>query len=323
MKKHDDKISIEIDGVYCPKCNDMHPTLMWHEKYNDYISKTKHVDSIIKSCKIFGVNISLDTAYKNYAEHLNFLGIDETEIIKKCVMCSAETRFKNIKTNNYVCSNKCRYADDKKHNSSEIVLEVNELFGIKKIFENLNYEVIDTCLSNDEIMCFERNNKITFPEQYREFLLYIGNGVKFKNGNIIKGIKRPIEKQFYKRIQYRFLFKEGWNEYLHISPKAYPRYDDRFPQYEDCVDPVNLESGCKECPHYMECIDTCYDENLLYDQTDNAYFNGCYDISGAFYLVVTGDSKNQIWHAAECDSGVFNPAHSCFYEYVQYVAKEI
>ena len=29
-------ICIEPDGIWCKKCQKMHPTLFWHEKYNDY-----------------------------------------------------------------------------------------------------------------------------------------------------------------------------------------------------------------------------------------------------------------------------------------------
>ena len=29
-------IKIEIDGIWCKKCQELHPTLFWHEKYNDY-----------------------------------------------------------------------------------------------------------------------------------------------------------------------------------------------------------------------------------------------------------------------------------------------
>ena len=160
------------------------------------------------------------------------------------------------------------------------------LFDVEKIFKSLSYETIDVCLSKEEVETFEHNNKIIFPEQYREFLLYIGNGVQFKNGKIIKGIKRPVEKQINKRSSYRFLFKEGMNAYLNISPKPYPRYDGKLPQYDDCIDPENWEEGCNKCQHYMECIDTDYD---IYSLDDSAYFNGCHDLDGMFYLIVSGD----------------------------------
>ncbi|MBQ8001579.1 MAG: SMI1/KNR4 family protein, partial [Ruminococcus sp.] len=129
--------------------------------------------------------------------------------------------------------------------------------NINLFFNELSFERLDDCLTEDEVISFEENNNVKIPAQYRNFLLHIGNGIKLSNGNTIRGIRRPVEKCRLKRISYRFLFKEGMNDYLNVTPKPYPRYDDEFPQYEDCRDTINLENGCKECKHYMECIDTC------------------------------------------------------------------
>ena len=74
--------------------------------------ETKYIESIVQACRKLGENICLDSARKNYGEYLQFLEIEEWEATGKCVVCSTRTRFKNIKTNNYVCSDGCRYVDN-------------------------------------------------------------------------------------------------------------------------------------------------------------------------------------------------------------------
>ncbi len=192
---------------------------------------------------------------------------------------------------------------------------------IDLFFSQFSLECLDDCLTENEIVCFEENNNVKIPEQYRGFLLYIGNGIRLSNGNTIRGIRRPIQKYHLKRISYRFLFKDGMNDYLKIEPNPYPRYDNKFPQYENCYDTINLENGCKECNHYMECIDTCYDDNPLYDPEDNAFFNGCFDLRDTRYLIFTGDSRGQVWRSPEADSGVLYPEFDNFFEYVKCKAK--
>ncbi|MCH5198644.1 MAG: hypothetical protein J1E34_07025 [Oscillospiraceae bacterium] len=197
---------------------------------------------------------------------------------------------------------------------------VNE--NIKAFFNELSYEILDSCLTKDEIHCIEENNGVKIPEQYRDFLLYIGNGIKLNSGNIIRGIRRPVHKFKSKRISYRFLFLEGMNMYYNIEEKPYPRYDNAFPQYEDCFDPVELENGCKECKHYMECIDTLYNDNPFNDYQDNAYFNGCFDMKDTRKLIFTGDARGQVWRSPEEDSGVLYPEFKDFFEYVKFMANE-
>ena len=106
------EISIEIDGIYCPKCNALHPTLFWHKKYDDYIKQSDYIDRIIKAYERFGATISEDDAYKNFVEYLLTLEIDKTKTEGKCVVCSAKTSFINKRTNHYVCSDECKYMDN-------------------------------------------------------------------------------------------------------------------------------------------------------------------------------------------------------------------
>ncbi len=107
--------SIEIDGIFCPKCNTLHPTLFWHEKYDDYIDETKYIEKLIKANKRFGSVVSKDDIQRDFIRYLKTLEIDKTKISGECVICTAKTSFKNKKTNNYVCSDECRYADNEEN----------------------------------------------------------------------------------------------------------------------------------------------------------------------------------------------------------------
>ena len=110
--KNNEGISIEIDGIYCPKCNTFHPTLFWHKKYDYYINQSDHIDRISKSYERFGATISNEDAYNNFVEYLMALEIDKTKTEGRCVVCSAKTSFINKRTNHYVCSDECKYTDN-------------------------------------------------------------------------------------------------------------------------------------------------------------------------------------------------------------------
>ena len=105
------EVSIEIDGIYCPKCNTLHPTLFWHEKYDEYINQSDYIHKIIKAYERFGETISNEDAYKNFTEYLLAKEIDKTKTEGRCVVCSAKTSFINKGTNHYVCSDECQYTD--------------------------------------------------------------------------------------------------------------------------------------------------------------------------------------------------------------------
>ena len=107
--------SIKIDGIFCQQCNALHPTLFWHEKYDDYIDETKYIEKLIKTNERFGLIISKDDAQRDFLGYLETLEIDKTNMPDKCVICTAKTSFKNKKTNNYVCSDECRYADNEEN----------------------------------------------------------------------------------------------------------------------------------------------------------------------------------------------------------------
>lgn len=105
-------VDLEIDGVYCPKCNDLHPTLMWHEKYNDYLKKDKWVQEYKKSLLRFKLKISNNEAIQQYEKHVDAKDIIQKDYTGECIICSTLTHFINKKTENFVCSDECKYKDD-------------------------------------------------------------------------------------------------------------------------------------------------------------------------------------------------------------------
>lgn len=98
-------VDIEIDGIWCKKCKTFHPTLMWHEKYDSYqLDDSKRINDIKKRFSEYDPELSRERALK----------IKELKIMKEqrpCIICGDNTFFVNIKTNNYVCSDECKYCD--------------------------------------------------------------------------------------------------------------------------------------------------------------------------------------------------------------------
>ena len=89
-------IDIEIDGVWCPKCKTLHPTLYWHEKYDNWLVKRKEKHPEI--CQRFGINTN----------YLDGMSVIESKG-GKCVVCGCDTDYADKKTRVSVCSDECRY----------------------------------------------------------------------------------------------------------------------------------------------------------------------------------------------------------------------
>ena len=49
--------------------------------------------------------------------------------------------------------------------------------NISLFFSELSFECLDDCLTENEVVSFEGNNNVKIPEQYRNFLLDIRNGL--------------------------------------------------------------------------------------------------------------------------------------------------
>lgn len=99
-------VNVYIDGIWCNDCRRMHPTLKWHQKYNEYElnRKEKWEEEKAKRPSLFN-----DAEYE---DTLSVKGLIENESEQPCIICGHDTYFSNIKTGNYVCSDKCKYADD-------------------------------------------------------------------------------------------------------------------------------------------------------------------------------------------------------------------
>lgn len=97
-------INVVIDGIYCKRCNDLHPTLYWHNKYDDYLldRREKWEKDKKKRPKLYG-NVE-------YNDPLPTYGLKQEETRGPCVICGYETFFKSLETDEYVCSNECKYA---------------------------------------------------------------------------------------------------------------------------------------------------------------------------------------------------------------------
>ena len=106
------EVSIEIDGIYCPQCKSLHPTLYWHEKFDDYLDEKKYIKKLADAYKKMGVIVSNKQIQTHFSQHLEMVGIKRALNTNKCIVCNSTTQFKNIKTNNFVCSNECKYMDN-------------------------------------------------------------------------------------------------------------------------------------------------------------------------------------------------------------------
>lgn len=107
-------IDIEIDGIYCPKCNTLHPTLMWHEKYDNYLNKSQWIKVHKKSLLRFQIETSDDQVIKLYTEHLSSMGLLLADHSDKCIICSSTTQFINTSSGHFICSDECKYEDNEK-----------------------------------------------------------------------------------------------------------------------------------------------------------------------------------------------------------------
>ena len=97
-------VCIDIDGIWCKKCNKLHPTLMWHDKYNNYLldRREQWQEAIDKHFK----NIVKDA---EYIDNLPYKNLEEKNIEGECVICKSKTFFTILNTNTYVCSDECKY----------------------------------------------------------------------------------------------------------------------------------------------------------------------------------------------------------------------
>ena len=100
------EVDIEIDGFWCKECEELHPTLFWHEKFDNYLRNRREVWEQQKKAR---PNLFKDALYE---DRLPILGLTEQRHRGTCVSCGHLTYFTSLKTKQFICSNECNYADN-------------------------------------------------------------------------------------------------------------------------------------------------------------------------------------------------------------------
>ncbi len=100
-------VNIEIDGIYCPKCRELHPTLFWHHEYNEYLMPRHCYDELRAAGARFGYTYSDEECQEMYQKRLDFKQIKLMKHAGECAICSAVTSFIAILTEQFVCSDEC------------------------------------------------------------------------------------------------------------------------------------------------------------------------------------------------------------------------
>ena len=97
-------IDVWIDGIWCRKCRDLHPTLYWHDKYDDYLldRREQWEESKKKRPALYGD--------AEYVDDLPVHGLKQEDVRGPCAVCGCETYFKHLQMDKYVCSDECKYA---------------------------------------------------------------------------------------------------------------------------------------------------------------------------------------------------------------------
>ena len=100
-------VNIEIDGIYCSKCRGLHPTLYWHDKYDEYLTPcdcSKKYKAVVVR---FGIEYNDEEFKKAYQKRLDSKQIKMMERVSKCTICTSVTKFVDVNTGKYVCSDEC------------------------------------------------------------------------------------------------------------------------------------------------------------------------------------------------------------------------
>ena len=181
--------------------------------------------------------------------------------------------------------------------------------------QEIEYQVCDKTLSCQEIIEYEELNNIVLPNDYKYFLMNIGNGIKIhfaKTDHYIKGIKRPISKRYNKRLARTFIFNEAYHKRLQTHNFEIP---------SDCPDP-QLESDdyCNDCLHFYDCF-WAFPENA-FDDYNHMIYNGTYPICYAgctytYFLIITGQHRGEVWINNETSD--FAPAKNSFISFLQWI----
>lgn len=199
-----------------------------------------------------------------------------------------------------------------------------------KLLDGLDYKIKDRVLTEEEVSMFEDNNGITLPEDYRYFLLNIGNGIIIKNG-IFDMVLGELDKDtINERLKLDFPFLETYK--LNYEYSDY-YYEGKNFKGKECVvankklkysDEEALEI-CKNC----SCLDECNDaewkvfygpdfEGYL-DEGTVPHHNGSMVIldmgfEDEYRLIVNGEHNGEVWlNYWETE---FVPVTKTFYDFI-------
>lgn len=102
----------EEGGFYCDKCRKVHPSLYWHEIYDEYLkSPEEYIPFVKEMTKRFadGAILSDKEAMEDYEEYMKILELEKCKEAGACSFCGTKTHYKHTPTNLYVCSDKCKH----------------------------------------------------------------------------------------------------------------------------------------------------------------------------------------------------------------------
>ena len=113
-------LNIEIDGIWCNECKDIHQTLFWHDKYgfrNTDAGIRRSIENLAKKApKLFRIDDLSEDEKRKVIDITVQSNIEDKSIIDadigNCIICGYETQFISKKTRRHVCSDECLYKEN-------------------------------------------------------------------------------------------------------------------------------------------------------------------------------------------------------------------
>lgn len=103
---------IEDDGYYCRECDKWHPKLLWHMQFIEHFEKSRWIKRYISAVERFNGSCTPEQAEEQFDNHLSMCSLSMHPEEHLCDFCSTPTYFSNVKTGHFICSVKCKYADN-------------------------------------------------------------------------------------------------------------------------------------------------------------------------------------------------------------------
>ena len=331
MTKKIEGVDIEIDGIYCDKCNTLHPTLFWHDKYVDYLDKEKNIKDALKIARRFHVAFTEKEAEEQYNQSLRIRDLRLSNSTGTCAVCASKTKFISTNTDHYVCSDECRYADNIEY------LIINSLFGfaigdalglpvefyqrksldkhpIDTFLGNLQHNVPKGTWSDDTSLTLATMDAITKTKEINLYAI-MDNFVKwFKSVDFICcdhafGVGRTCSKAIFKYIKYQIDPKEcggkkesenGNGSLMRMMPIAFYVYYKDI-QFEDIVKDVSSLShsheisiiGCLIYVQFFLYLLKTKNKDLAYEWTKNTIHLSGYSKTSVseYQRILVGDIR--------------------------------